>query len=117
MTRSNAFIVLHFCILLNFLLSRYALAVILHAGSQQEEDQRQLASGTYYHSLTTATLGSPNPDAAIGNALKGLVESPIYTWPPYTADIPLTLEFYYVGRCACRTMVVVLKYTTDTRLT
>jgi hypothetical protein len=60
------------------------------------EGQRELAS--YYHSISSETLGFPDPDAAIGNALKGLVESPIYTNPPYKADIPLAVEFYYLGR-------------------
>jgi hypothetical protein len=27
-----------------------------------------------------------------------LVESPIYTNPPYKANIPLAVEFYYLGR-------------------
>jgi hypothetical protein len=60
------------------------------------EDQRELA--TYYHTLSTSTLGGPNPDAAIGNPLKGLMESPIYTWPPYKPDLPVAVEFYYVGK-------------------
>jgi hypothetical protein len=51
----------------------------------------------YYFTLTTITLGAPNPDVAIGNPLKGLVESPLYTFPPYEADIPLAMEFYYIG--------------------
>ena len=57
---------------------------------------RRLA--TYYFSLTMADLGGPNPDAAIGNPLKGLLESPFYLKPPYTADIPPSLEFYYIGK-------------------
>lgn len=52
----------------------------------------------YYHTLTTTTLGAPNPDAAIGNSLKGLAENPVYTNPPYKADIPLSVEFYYLGK-------------------
>jgi hypothetical protein len=55
---------------------------------------RDLATANYYH---VAKLGGPNPDAAIGNPLKGLVESPIYTNPPYKSEIPLAVEFYYVG--------------------
>jgi hypothetical protein len=51
----------------------------------------------FYHVVPSSTLGRPNPQAAIGNPLKGLVESPIYTNPPYTADIPIAVEFYYVG--------------------
>jgi hypothetical protein len=60
------------------------------------ENTRKLQS-TFYHVVPSSTLGGPNPQAAIGNPLKGLVESPIYTNPPYTADIPLAVEFYYVG--------------------
>jgi hypothetical protein len=60
------------------------------------EDQRELA--TYYHTLSTSALGGPNPDAAIGNPLKGLVESPIYTWPPYKPDLPVAVEFYYISK-------------------
>jgi hypothetical protein len=55
---------------------------------------RDLATANYYH---VAKLGGPNPDAAIGNPLKGLVESPIYTNPPYKSEIPLAVEFYYIG--------------------
>ena len=62
----------------------------------QQNDRRALQS--YYHTLTTEQLGVSNPDAAIGNPLKGLMESPIYTWPPYKADIPLAVEFYYIGK-------------------
>lgn len=50
-----------------------------------------------YYTLTAATLGMPNPDAAIGNPLKGLVESPYYNQPPYDSDVPLAVEFYYMG--------------------
>jgi hypothetical protein len=57
-------------------------------------------SSTYYHTVSSlAQLGAPNPDAAIGNPLKGLMESPQYNPPPYKAAIPLSLEFYYVGTC------------------
>jgi hypothetical protein len=51
-----------------------------------------------YYTLNASALGAPNPDAAIGNPMKGLMESPIYTIPPYAADIPLSLEFYYFGK-------------------
>lgn len=48
-----------------------------------------------YHTLTD--LGQPNPDATLGNPMRGLAESPRYTWPPYDSQVPLSLEFYYVG--------------------
>jgi hypothetical protein len=56
------------------------------------------SSSSYYHIVSSsAKLGASNPDAAIGNPLKGLMESPQYNPPPYKAAIPLSLEFYYVG--------------------
>jgi hypothetical protein len=62
---------------------------------QNRTVHRSLAD--YYHTLTTSTLGGPNPDSAIGNPLKGLVESPFYNYPPYKVDIPNSVEFYYIG--------------------
>lgn len=50
-----------------------------------------------YYSIGQDVLGFQNKDVAIGNPMKGLMESPVYTWPPYKADIPLALEFYYIG--------------------
>lgn len=67
---------------------------------QPEDPPRDLSSSSSssYHTLGSTKLGVPNPDAAIGNPLKGLVESPVYTNPPYKADIPLAVEFYYFGQ-------------------
>jgi len=31
--------------------------------------------------------------------MKGLMESPKYTWPPYSSQVPLSLEFYYMYVC------------------
>lgn len=77
--------------------SRWTGAIATNLRSlQEQEDRRDLAS--YYYSLTTSNLGGPNPDAAIGNPLKGLMESPLYVAPPYKADIPLAVEFYYIGK-------------------
>jgi hypothetical protein len=73
--------------------------------SETTAEERDLAAN-YYHTVSSTKLGDRNPDAAIGNPLKGLVESPIYTNPPYTAKIPLAVEFYYIGMwkacCHCR---------------
>jgi hypothetical protein len=77
------------------------LALLLCKGSRassarsREENRRDLQAD--YYTLTTRQLGAPNPDAAIGNPLKGLVESPRYTTPPYTSNVPLSMEFYYIG--------------------
>jgi hypothetical protein len=65
------------------------------ADRRRRRDQQNVSP--YRVTLSTWSLGQPNPDAAIGNALKGLVESPIYTFPPYKDDIPLAVEFYYIG--------------------
>ena len=53
------------------------------------------STSAQYHTVTD--LGQPNPDAALGNPMRGLMESPDYTWPPYDSQVPLSLEFYYVG--------------------
>jgi hypothetical protein len=68
-------------------------------GKMSKSEHRRL-SGSYYHSLTVNDLGVPNPDAAIGNPLKGLMPSPQYSRPPYNANMPNSLEFYYIGRCS-----------------
>lgn len=52
--------------------------------------------------LTSTELGEPDSHAAIGSPMRGIVESPLYslptdTHPYYNADIPLALEFYYIG--------------------
>jgi hypothetical protein len=70
--------------------------VSLRRVGKAHENQRKLAS--YYHTVTTDVLGAPNPDATIGNPLKGLVESPIYMPPPYKPDLPVAVEFYYLGK-------------------
>jgi hypothetical protein len=71
---------------------------VSHLRRVRKAETRQLQSNNnYYHTLTSSILGDPNPDAAIGNPLKGLVESPIYTNPPYKVDVPLAVEFYYLG--------------------
>jgi len=56
----------------------------------------KLVADTPYHILTCYLSGSVNPDAAIGNPMKGLIESPKYTRPPYSSQVPLSLEFYYM---------------------
>jgi hypothetical protein len=66
-------------------------------GGRRRGRRDQQNVSPYRVTLSTWTLGQPNPDAAMGNALKGLVESPIYTFPPYKDDIPLAVEFYYIG--------------------
>lgn len=56
------------------------------------------SSSTYYYEVSDVTvLGSANPDAAMGNPLKGLFTSPRWTGGNTTDSIPSTLEFYYIG--------------------
>jgi hypothetical protein len=73
-------------------------AASLRVSGEKQRGLSTRSTNSYYHVVSNATLGAPNLDAAIGNPLKGLVESPIYTNPPYKADIPLAVEFYYVGK-------------------
>lgn len=61
-------------------------------------NNKAAAAAPYYHTISTDTLGTPNPDAAIGNPLKGLVENPVYTNPPYPPDLPVAVEFHYLGK-------------------
>ena len=44
----------------------------------------------------TADLGSPDPDVAAGNPMKGLITNPNWHSLPYNQDIPSSLEFYYI---------------------
>jgi hypothetical protein len=59
----------------------------------QDSGKRRL-QGRYY---TTSNLGARNIDAAMGNPLKGLMSSPRWARPPYRSDIPISLEYYYIG--------------------
>jgi hypothetical protein len=73
--------------------------------STEEQDPvvpgRELIEKPYYFTVSItdsgSKLGSFNPDAAIGNPLKGLMGSPFYEGPPLPNLVPSTLEFYYIG--------------------
>lgn len=54
---------------------------------------RHLQTPYYTH----ADLGVPNRMAAIGNPLKGLIGSSIWTTPPLDETIPLSMEWYNLG--------------------
>jgi hypothetical protein len=76
----------------------YSSLIAEPAAAQQH--QRHLGvsgSDEPYHVVTARDLGPPNPDAAIGNPLKGLVPCPQYNRPPYLTNVPHALEFYYIG--------------------
>jgi hypothetical protein len=68
-----------------------------HAAQGSSLRAGRALAGEYYHTLTTADLGIFNPDVAIGNPLKGLVENPVFTNPPYRVDIPLAVELHFTG--------------------
>lgn len=85
-------------------LSSFKVVYAKHLRVQEDDNRRELVA-SYYHTLSASTLGGENPDAAVGNPLKGLMESPIYTNPPYKFDIPLAVEFYYVGTYLCKVIV------------
>jgi Malectin domain len=61
-----------------------------------EQGHRSLAPA-YYSTSDPNLLGSLNPDAAIGNPLKGLVASPSWTGGVTKYTIPNSLEFTYMG--------------------
>ena len=61
-----------------------------------EQTRRELAT-PYFSTSDPAILGASNFDAAIGNPLKGLLTSPIWTGGNTPTSIPSTLEFYYIG--------------------
>jgi hypothetical protein len=113
--RSVAVVVLSWLVLALALPECRAAATSLRHGpvesSEMTMEERGLAA-KYYHTVSSTNLGGPNPDAAIGNPLKGLVESPIYTNPPYTSKIPLAVEFYYIGMWSGVLVVIVI---VDTR--
>jgi Malectin domain len=71
-------------------------AVSLRGNSEEpKQDRRRLAA--YYSTSDPNILGAANPDAAIGNPLKGLVASPAWTGGVTTYTIPNSLEFTYIG--------------------
>jgi hypothetical protein len=52
-----------------------------------------------YHTVPMNELGALNPDAAIGNPLRGLLPSPDFRSPMEANEtgVPHSLEFYYIG--------------------
>jgi len=51
----------------------------------------------YYSTSHPDDLGPANPDAALGNPYKGLMDSPWWNYPPYPEDVPSSLDMYYLG--------------------
>jgi Malectin domain len=73
------------------------LLVCISTGYSYQQDRR-LAETPYYETTSAAILGSVNPDAAIGNPLRGLHTSPQWTNGNFHQySIPSTLEFHYIG--------------------
>lgn len=58
--------------------------------------ERHLAS-PYYLTSDAAVLGAANPDAAIGNPLKGLATAPWWLSSTPPTSVPASLEHYYIG--------------------
>jgi hypothetical protein len=57
--------------------------------------ERKTQARQFYFSTTS--LPWFNPDAAMGNPMRGLIGSPFYEHPPLPDAVPSTLEFFYVG--------------------
>jgi hypothetical protein len=83
-------------------LALFAAATVGHAALLRGQGRggKTLESSTlspYYSTSDPNLLGSLNPDAAVGNPLKGLVASPSWTGGNTKYTIPNSLEFTYVG--------------------
>jgi len=61
------------------------------------DSMRRLEGGYYYTTSDKDILGAENPDAAVGNPMKGLMTSPRWTGFNTPDTIPSTLSFYYFG--------------------
>jgi hypothetical protein len=66
-------------------------------GSVDDSLQERRLAIPYYSTSDAAVLGASNPDAAIGNPLKGLVNSPWWQSSNPPTSIPNSLEHYYIG--------------------
>ena len=58
------------------ILNLFALAVLMSSALASHLRHPPAHRRLAYHTLTTADLGDVDEDAAIGNPMKGLVESP-----------------------------------------
>jgi hypothetical protein len=67
----------------------------LRGTSDDSLQERRLAL-PYYSTADAAVLGASNPDAAIGNPLKGLVNSPWWQSSNPPTSIPNSLEHFYI---------------------
>ena len=66
-------------------------------GAVDESLQERRLATPYYSTADAAILGAFNPDAAIGNPLKGLVNSPWWQSGNPPTSMPNSLEHYYIG--------------------
>jgi hypothetical protein len=69
-----------------------------YANTALRGPRRRLQTTPYYE---TTDLGGANPEAALGNPLKGLLSSPRFGAQYYADQIQPSLEFYYVGLDEC----------------
>jgi len=76
--------------------AQVGLSLSLRGGIFGHSHSRQLQSA-YYTTSDASILGSENPDAAVGNPMKGLMTNPRWTGFNTPDTVPSTLEFYYFG--------------------
>jgi Malectin domain len=87
-------------------LALFAVATVGRAGllrgqgggnALESTDRGHRSLAAYYSTSDPNLLGTLNPDAAMGNPLKGLVASPSWTGGNTKCTIPNSLEFTYMG--------------------
>jgi hypothetical protein len=66
-------------------------------GGDGDTDRQLQSSSAYFSTSDPAVLGAADPDAAIGNPMKGLMSSPSWTGGTPPPGMPSSLEFHYVG--------------------
>ena len=72
-------------------------------GLVNDEPQRRIANPVYFRTNSTAVLGAPNLNAAVGNPLKGLAGGARWAPLPLPDSVPLSIEFYNLGVSLLRT--------------
>jgi hypothetical protein len=66
-------------------------------GSATPTSSSSSLPGYYFNTSSIQVLGAPNPEAALGNPLKGLVGNVDFTnYDPQATSIDMSLEFYYI---------------------
>jgi hypothetical protein len=73
------------------------ISLLRGGGKAKGKGWNRKLQAPYYVTTSSQVLGAANPDATIGNPLKGLMGSPKWKQPPYQDSLPTALEFYYIG--------------------